>query len=72
MEESHFGMVIPALIVSYIVIITKKKKKNFLYFLPLIFLIYSTLLTALSITFIISIITGCIMLLFYKKILKQR
>ena len=67
MEESHFGMVIPALIVSYIVVITKKKK-NFLYFLPLIFLIYSTLLTALSITFIISIITGCIMLLFYKNI----
>ena len=66
MEGSHFGMVIPALIISYLIIILEKKK-SLVYYVPIVFLLFSTFSLALSITFAISFIFGLgICFLFYK------
>ena len=65
MEGSHYGMVIPGLIIAYLIIIFEQKK-NYLYYIPLIFLIFSTLMNALTLTFALSFIFGLgLCILFY-------
>ena len=65
MEGSHFGMVIPGLIITYMIIIFEQKK-NYLYFIPLIFLIFSTFMNAFTLTFALSLIFGLgLCVLFY-------
>ena len=57
MEGSHYGMVVPGLIVSYLIIIFERKK-NYLYYFPLAFLILSTFMNAMTLTFVVSFIFG--------------
>lgn len=57
MEGSHYGMVVPGLIVSYLIIIFERKK-NYLYYFPLAFLILSTFMNAMTLTFVLSFIFG--------------
>ena len=64
MEGSHYGMVV-GLIVSYLIIIFERKK-NYLYYFPLAFLILSTFMHAITLTFVVSFIFGLgLCVLFY-------
>jgi len=54
LEDSHYAMMVPGLILSYLTILLKNKK-SLIYYIPIFFLIIATIFLGLSITFLFAI-----------------
>lgn len=71
MEESHYGMIVPGLIISYLTILFKKKK-SLKYFLPVLIILILTLMLSLSLTFIFGICFGLFIAFIFSKGVKEK